>query len=280
MVGGFMFQKEINGSKMHYLDVGQGPVLLLGHAFLWDALMLAPQLEKLSEEYRCIVPDLWAHGKSGHLPSTTNTLTDMANDMLALMDALNIDKFGVVGVSISAMWAAELAILVPKRVKTLVLMGAVIGVACEQLHVFYSNMVDMALSEGKVSSGLADVMGDVLLAEKNASTMPKLVNYYTENLQKIEQEMLADIMQMCRMQYERRDILEELSRLESVPILIVVGNQDLTSMGDPSRIDNMQAVLPQSRLERIDNAGQVLTLEQPETVTSLIESFLIESNFS
>jgi pimeloyl-ACP methyl ester carboxylesterase len=275
-----MFHKEINGSQIHYLDVGQGPVLLFGHAFLWDSLMLAPQLEKLSAEYRCIVPDLWAHGKSGHLPQTTNTLTDMARDMLGLMDALNIDKFGIIGVSISAMWAAELAILVPKRIKTLILMGAVIGISSEQLHMFYSNMVDMALSEGKVPSGLVDVMGDVLLAKKNASSMPKLINYYTENLQKIEKEMLADILQMCRMQYERRDILDELSKLTSVPILIVVGNQDLTSLGDPSRIDAMQAALPQSCLERIENAGQVLTLEQPEKVTQIIENFLVKSNFS
>ncbi|MBL6734616.1 MAG: alpha/beta hydrolase [Shewanellaceae bacterium] len=275
-----MFHKEINGSQIHYLDVGQGPVLLFGHAFLWDSLMLAPQLEKLSAEYRCIVPDLWAHGKSGHLPQTTNTLTDMARDMLGLMDALNIDKFGIIGVSISAMWAAELAVLVPKRIKTLILMGAVIGISSEQLHMFYSNMVDMALSEGKVPSELVDVMGDVLLAKKNASSMPKLINYYTENLQKIENEMLADILQMCRMQYERRDILDELSKLTSVPILIVVGNQDLTSLGDPSRIDAMQAALPQSCLERIENAGQVLTLEQPEIVTEIIESFLVKSNFS
>ena len=49
---------EVAGRRMAYLDEGQGPVLLLGHSYLWDSAMWAPQVEALKGQYRCIVPEL------------------------------------------------------------------------------------------------------------------------------------------------------------------------------------------------------------------------------
>ena len=46
-----------DGSKIHYLDVGKGPVVLFGHSYLWDSRMWKSQIEELSRNYRCIVRD-------------------------------------------------------------------------------------------------------------------------------------------------------------------------------------------------------------------------------
>ena len=61
---------NIHGSTLHYQDHGTGFPLLLGHSYLWDAAMWAPQIDALSRQYRVIVPDLWGHGASGALLPT------------------------------------------------------------------------------------------------------------------------------------------------------------------------------------------------------------------
>ncbi|GAL19475.1 beta-ketoadipate enol-lactone hydrolase [Vibrio maritimus] len=54
-----MKQFTVEGQVMTYQDVGEGPVVLFGHSYLWDSQMWQPQVEALSQHYRCIVPDLW-----------------------------------------------------------------------------------------------------------------------------------------------------------------------------------------------------------------------------
>lgn len=44
------------GKSLHYLDVGSGFPLLLGHSYLFDLNMWAPQFEALAKRYRLIVP--------------------------------------------------------------------------------------------------------------------------------------------------------------------------------------------------------------------------------
>ncbi|WP_343170917.1 alpha/beta fold hydrolase, partial [Stenotrophomonas maltophilia] len=78
---------NIHGSTLHYQDHGTGFPLLLGHSYLWDAAMWAPQIDALSRQYRVIVPDLWGHGASGALPEGTQTLDDLAAQASALLDA-------------------------------------------------------------------------------------------------------------------------------------------------------------------------------------------------
>ena len=103
------------GKSLHYLDVGSGFPLLLGHSYLFDLNMWAPQFEALAKRYRLIVPDLWGHGDSPALPPGRNSLSDIAADHLALMDRLDIEEFGIVGLSVGGMWGAELAALAPER---------------------------------------------------------------------------------------------------------------------------------------------------------------------
>ncbi|HAH02970.1 MAG TPA: 2-succinyl-6-hydroxy-2,4-cyclohexadiene-1-carboxylate synthase, partial [Vibrio sp.] len=52
----------VDNQSMAYLDEGQGPVVVLGHSYLWDSAMWKPQIDALKTQYRCIVPELWSHG--------------------------------------------------------------------------------------------------------------------------------------------------------------------------------------------------------------------------
>lgn len=96
--------------------------------------MWAPQVAALSQRYRCIVPDFWAHGASEAAPTAMSNLKDYAQHMLALMDHLQIEYFSVIGLSVGGMWGAELALLAPKRVQSLVMMDTFVGLEPEVTH--------------------------------------------------------------------------------------------------------------------------------------------------
>jgi pimeloyl-ACP methyl ester carboxylesterase len=48
---------EIEGKPLHYQTRGTGFPVLLGHSYLWDSSMWAPQIDALSHHYQVIVPD-------------------------------------------------------------------------------------------------------------------------------------------------------------------------------------------------------------------------------
>ena len=125
---------KIDGHEMAYVDVGQGPVIIFGHAYLMDSSMWGNhQVEVLKENYRCIIPDFWGHGVSDSVPNSVNTLKDYAKQVNGLLDSLDIYEFSVVGLSLGGIWGAELASLNPQRVKSLVLMDTFVGLENQKL---------------------------------------------------------------------------------------------------------------------------------------------------
>lgn len=71
-----------------------------------------------------------------------SNLKDYAQHMLALMDHLQIEYFSVIGLSVGGMWGAELALLAPKRVQSLVMMDTFVGLEPEVTHKKYFTMLD------------------------------------------------------------------------------------------------------------------------------------------
>lgn len=167
---------EIEGQQLAYLDKGDGPVLLFGHSYLWDSQMWAPQIEVLSQSYRCIVPDLWAHGESEAAPASTESLVDYAQHMLALMDHLDIEEFSVVGLSVGGMWGgAELTAQAPQRVKSLVLMDTFIGWEPEVTYKKYFSMLDTISQVQAVPAPIIEAVVPLFFANNAEQVNPELV---------------------------------------------------------------------------------------------------------
>jgi len=257
--------------SMHYLDVGQGPVLLFGHSYLWDSQMWAPQIEALSQSYRCIVPDLWAHGLSDALPNQTRSLQDYAEDLLALMDHLEIDQFNIVGLSVGGMWGAELTALAPSRVKSLVIMDSFVGLEPEITHQRYFGMLDAISAAQSVPAPIAEAVVPLFFANNAAQDNPALVAGFSEYLAGLAGQRAVDVASMGKVVFGRRDQFEALEKF-ALPVLIMVGDQDKPRPVFESHL--MQDAITGSELVVIPNAGHISNLEQPEFVTEKLTAFL------
>ncbi|MGF1752879.1 alpha/beta hydrolase [Vibrio makurazakiensis] len=261
----------VDNQTMTYLDQGEGPVLVLGHSYLWDSKMWLPQIEHLSQSYRCIVPDLWAHGQSDFAPAAMRNLKDYAEHILALMDHLNIDEFSIIGLSVGGMWGTEVAALAPGRVKSLVLMDTFVGLEPEVAHVKYFGMLDTINNVQHVPQPIVEAVVPLFFANNAVDESPELVASFTRHLNEIKGEQASEVARIGRMVFGRRDLIETVEQF-ALPVLVAAGQEDKPRPVLESYL--MHDCITGSELVQIPKAGHISNLEQPEFVNSMLSRFL------
>lgn len=114
---------RVNGLDIGYRVLGNGEplVMIMGYAGtmdVWDPTLI----EELSRSYRVIVYDNRGIGYSSGRDAPIS-IRVMAEDAAGLLAALNIERTHILGWSMGAMVAQELALAYPERVDKLVLYG-------------------------------------------------------------------------------------------------------------------------------------------------------------
>lgn len=114
---------EANGIRFAYVTRGEGPLVLLLHGFpdtphTWDSV-----LQPLADAgFRAVAPFMRGYAPT-EIPAADPTIETLANDALALIDALGEESAHVVGHDWGAAAAYAAVCLAPKRVKTLTAVG-------------------------------------------------------------------------------------------------------------------------------------------------------------
>ncbi|ABV37029.1 alpha/beta hydrolase fold [Shewanella sediminis HAW-EB3] len=264
-------QITVDNKCLNYLDIGDGPVLLFGHSYLWDSQMWAPQLAHLSRHYRCIVPDLWGHGHSDPIPDSTHSLQHIADQMLTLMDTLKVETFSVIGLSVGGMWGAELALKAPTRVTTLVMMGCFIGFEPEVSRTKYYNMLDIIKASQGVPAPLIEQIAPLFFAKNAAQNTPELFAHFKQSLAELKPELVETLFRLGKIIFGRRDTMEEVEKL-TLPCLIMTGLED--SVRPVLEGYLMHDAIDGSEYIHIPNAGHISSLEQPEFINEQLTNFL------
>src|ERR1700733_10571100 len=109
-----------NGTQIYWEESGTGEPLLLLMGRGYSSLMWHRTRPVVSAHYRTILFDNRGVGKSD-VPSGAYSITQMASDAAAVLDAAGIASAHVFGVSMGGMIAQEFAINYPDRVNRLVL---------------------------------------------------------------------------------------------------------------------------------------------------------------
>ena len=114
-----------DGASLFVDDLGEGEPLLLLHGFGgtgkdWRQVF---DLGDLAARFRLIIPDARGHGRSSN-PKDEFTFRRCAEDALAIMDHLGIERAGAVGLSLGAKTLLHLATLAPARVSRMILVSA------------------------------------------------------------------------------------------------------------------------------------------------------------
>jgi len=262
---------EIDGARMSYVDQGQGFPVLLGHSYLWSAAMWQPQIEALSRHFRVIVPELWGHGDSAAPPASTVDMAALARQHLALLDALDIQKCHLVGLSVGGMWGAQLAVDHPERVDRLVLMDTYLGAEPEPTRLKYFGLLDAASKAGAFIDPLLDVVVPIFF-HAGGQTVPEVREGFRTDLKASSAETIRDSLDpMGRVIFGRPDLLARLGELPGERTIVLCGDQDIPR---PPAESAEMAQLIGCLAAQIPFAGHISSLENPQVVNAFLLNWL------
>ena len=110
---------ERDGYRLHWEQTGSGSPVLLIMGAVYSSAMWYPALPVLSARHRLISFDNQGTGRSTWAPTTS--IAEMAADALAVLDAAEVERADVYGISLGGVIALELALAATERVRSLVL---------------------------------------------------------------------------------------------------------------------------------------------------------------
>ncbi len=260
---------QVNGLRMHYRIVGQGPPLVLimglsGDLSWWD--LLAPELE---EDFRLLLFDNRGAGLTDK-PEERYTIPLFASDTVGLMAALGISKAHIFGVSMGGMIAQELVLRYPDRVDRLVL-GCTHAGASAFTMPSAEAVRTMTLTRGKSLEEIAQQNTTLLFGpafrQKHPDLMETMIQRTVQNptpRKPFTQQFWAALGHDC---YDR---LPEIRK----PTLILTGDAD--ALIPPENAETLQARIPGSKRVVLRGAGHVFFIENPaETAKALKEHLLL-----
>ena len=111
---------SIADGQIHYDITGEGTPIILCHAGFVDSQMWNPQINILSQNFQVIRYDLRGYGQSS--PATQPM--SRRHELLAVMEALEIDKAILVGCSISGTTIIDFTLKYPEKVIALITISA------------------------------------------------------------------------------------------------------------------------------------------------------------
>jgi pimeloyl-ACP methyl ester carboxylesterase len=255
---------DSNGIDLHYTVEGEGEPIVLLHGFGVNADInwrLPRITQALAKEFRVIAMDLRGHGLSGKPHDSRQYGTEMADDVVRLLDHLNIDKAHVVGYSLGGMIALKLAATHPERLLTASPLGA--GWERPETSAFLGAVgeIEEALKSGRGVGPLSAHLGGE--REKPGLLHTLWVKFVTRYLN--DGQALGD---MVRALPELAVEEEDLRRI-SVPMCSIVGSRDPLKAG----VDAMQGLVPDLEVTVLEGADHIRAPRRPELLGTL-KSFL------
>ncbi|MFF5449495.1 alpha/beta fold hydrolase [Streptomyces sp. NPDC012888] len=258
----------VNGTTLFFEECGPeaGPPVLMVHGHPFDRTLWRLQTAALAAAgHRVIAPDLRGYGESGVVPGVT-PFEVFADDLIAVLDHLGIGRAVVCGVSMGGQIAMEVLRRHPGRVRALVLSDTSPAPETEEGRKFRRELADRLVSEGM--GPYADEVIGRMLAPYNVTGMPEAAAHVDGMMRGTDPEGAAAAL---RGRAERPDYRPVLAACP-VPCLVLVGADDeYTPVEEAERL---HALIPDSRLVVIENAGHLPGVEQPESFNRALLDFL------
>ena len=107
---------SIGKETLAYVDCGKGDVVLMIHGNMSSSIHFEPLIERLKDDYRCVAVDLRGFGDSSY-NNRFDTLEELADDVSAFIDALDLGAVNLVGWSNGGGVGLKLCAKYPEKVK-------------------------------------------------------------------------------------------------------------------------------------------------------------------
>ncbi len=252
---------ELRGHRFWYEDSGgRGDAVLFSHGFVLDHSMWDAQVDALSDDHRCITWDARGHGMSDcHGPFD---FWDAADDAVALLDHLGVERACFVGLSQGGFLAMRAALRHPERVHGLVLIDTAAAVFDPETLAGYRAMQERWISEGPVGE-LAEAMASLLFGPGYDASVW---------LAKWQAKPPQDHREPWNTVLGRDDVLARLGEI-GCPSLVIHGGDD-RGFDVATAVGLRDALADCAGLVVIEGAAHVPPVTHPHPVHEALRRFL------
>jgi 3-oxoadipate enol-lactonase len=254
-----------DGIDVAWFEAGRGEPLVLIHGLADDHRAWRRTLPDLMLRHRVILYDLRGHGETA-LGQPDGTLRQLADDLVALLEAVAVERADVAGFSLGGTIAMRAAIDHPERVNRLVLVATSsrVGRSAAGWYAERRKMVehDDAWLRETLDRDTADVyaqspneLEEGLLIRRQSTADPRGYGNACAAMVALGTAPLDP----------------ELGNIKA-PTLIVAS--DLDPHCPPKAAEIIAAGIPGSRLEVLTGAGHAIPVERPKELAAAINKFL------
>jgi 3-oxoadipate enol-lactonase len=253
---------DLNGVRHHYVSKGEGPPIVFVHGLGGTLHAWHGVLEVLATNHHVVALDLRGHGRTD-AGRASFSVAAWAQDVEALIGALELPPVTLVGHSMGTLVAQHLAVSNPATVDQLVLLGG-ISYFEPPMRDAYQARADTVEAEGM--DPLVDEWLVGALHPRTRAKIPQLTGLLREVFLRNDPKQYA---KACRALAKAPPIpREEIGQ----PTLLLVGDHDRTT--PMAMTEELHREIPVSRVRVIPAAAHWANLEQPDHIAAAILEFL------
>jgi pimeloyl-ACP methyl ester carboxylesterase len=270
-----MSQVDLPQGPIAYRELGEGESLLFVHGLLVDGRLWSGVAEELSSSFRCLVPD-WPMGSHRHAmnPDADLSPPGTAEIIAGFIDALGLDRVTVVGNDTGGAMSQIFTTKHPDRVERLLLTN------CDMLDVFPPFPFNFMPPLARIPGGMTMMAAPFRIGAVRRATYDMLVKHPISP--ELPDSWLEPVMTDRAIKRDaakftagvnKRHTLEAAERLRSFerPVRFIWAPED--RFFKLAKAEQLAAMLPDARIEHVDDAKTFVPLDQPQRVAELIREF-------
>ena len=253
---------QSNGCPIHVEVEGpeKAPVLMLSNSLgttlhMWDA-----QVAPFTRHFRLVRYDRRGHGKSG-VPAGPYNMEMLGRDVLAVLDALKIEKTNWCGLSMGGMVGMWLGANAPQRINRLILSNT------------SAYFADKEIWNGRIKTvrekGLASIVGGTMerwFTQGFREREPKKIAWLSEMFLATDPEGYIACGEAVR-DMDHREIIKSIT----APTLVIAGRHDPATTVEHGEF--IRSRIPGASMTVLD-AAHIANVEQAHDYTDAVLGFL------
>ncbi|MDP3998888.1 MAG: alpha/beta hydrolase [bacterium] len=261
---------DLAGKRVHYLEAGKGPSLILIHGWCGSADFFTGIIPQLAEKFKIIAPDLPGCGLRGKEGSEElegkHTIFTYVNFLRRLVKHLKLGKVNLLGYSMGGTITLEWAKKYPKEVSKIVVFEPNLGGRD------ISFLGKLMIIEGKIKFSrplLRWVYAEVTEKEKSFRRLS------SKNKKVLIDELYGASLRMAEESAEdilRGKNIESYQKIQSPTLLLAGGLK--TPVSTPEEVEKLGKIIPGAKVVKFLHAGHAFIMEDPAGLTGIVVNFL------
>ncbi len=258
-----------NHASLFYTDEGTGnETIVFSHGLLMSSKMFRAQIDHFKTRYRCIAYDHRGQGQS-EVSESGYDIDSLFLDASALIENLQLAPVHFVGLSMGGFVGMRLAARKPHLLKSLVLMDTSADAEVFKLKYNLLNLIFAVAGSRPIQQKIMNILfGKSFLTDPERTAER---TYWERHILALKKSITKSVKGVI----DRASVYEEIKSI-ALPTLVLVGDEDVATV--PEKAKRIHKQINGSVLEIITGAGHSASLEQPEVVNNVTESFLNHLN--